>query len=74
MLNTLNVKQKLNLMDLVFKYEKDISSFIEVMIYCQIVKPSSKLKNTQEILNLLFYIEQFSDDQIYRMINFFDSN
>lgn len=74
MLNTLNVKQELDLMGLGFKYEKDISSFIEAMIYCQIVKPSSKLKNAQEILPSLFNVEQFSDDQIYRMINFVGSN
>ena len=74
MLNTLGVKQELDLMGLGYKYEKDISSFIEAMMYCQIVKPSSKLKNAQEILPSLFKVEQFSDDQIYRMINFVGSN
>ena len=74
MLNTLNVKQELDLMGLGYKYEKNISSFIEAMIYCQIVKPSSKLKNAQEILPSLYKVEQFSDDQIYRMINFVGSN
>lgn len=74
MLNTLNVKQELDLMGLGYKYEKSISSFIEAMMYCQIVKPSSKLKNAQEILPSLFKVEQFSDDQIYRMINFVGSN
>lgn len=74
MLNTLNVKQELDLMGLGYKYEKSISSFIEAMMYCQIVKPSSKLKNAQEILPSLFNVEQFSDDQIYRMINFVGSN
>ena len=74
MLNTLGVKEELDLMGLGYKYEKDISSFIEAMMYCQIVKPSSKLKNAQEILPSLFKVEQFSDDQIYRMINFVGSN
>ncbi len=74
MLNTLGVKQELDLMGLGYKYEKEISSFIEAMMYCQIVKPSSKLKNAQEILPSLFKVEQFSDDQIYRMINFVGSN
>ena len=74
MLNTLNVKQELDLMGLGYKYEKSISSFIEAMMFCQIVKPSSKLKNAQEILPSLFNVEQFSDDQIYRMINFVGSN
>ena len=74
MLNTLNVKQELDLMGLGYKYEKSISSFIEAMMFCQIVKPSSKLKNAQEILPSLFKVEQFSDDQIYRMINFVGSN
>ena len=74
MLNTLNVKQELDLMGLGYKYEKSISSFIEAMMFCQIVKPSSKLKNAQEILPSLFNVGQFSDDQIYRMINFVGSN
>ncbi len=74
MLNTLHVKQELDLMGQGYKYEKTVSSFIEAMMYCQIVKPSSKLKNAQEILPSLFKVEQFSDDQIYRMINFIGSN
>lgn len=74
MLNTLNVKKELDLMGLGFKYEKDISAFVEAMIYCQIVKPSSKLKNAQEIIPFLYGIEQFSEDQIYRMINFVGAN
>lgn len=74
MLNTLNVKKELDLMGLGFKYEKDISAFVEAMIYCQIVKPSSKLKNAQEIIPFLYGIEQFSEDQIYRMINFVGTN
>lgn len=74
MLNTLNVKKELDLMGLGFKYEKDISAFVEAMIYCQIVKPSSKLKNAQEIIPFLYGIEQFSEDQIYRMINFIGTN
>ena len=74
MLNTLNVKKELDLVGLGFKYEKDISAFVEAMIYCQIVKPSSKLKNAQEIIPFLYGIEQFSEDQIYRMINFIGTN
>lgn len=74
MLNTLNVKGELDVMGLGHKYEKGISSFIEAMMYCQIVKPSSKLKNAQDVLPSLLGVERFSDDQIYRMINFVGSN
>lgn len=74
LLNTLNVKRDLNLMGLGYKYEKEISTFLETMIYCQIVKPSSKLKNAKDIIPSLYGLENFSEDQIYRMINFLGSN
>lgn len=74
LLNTLNVKKDLNLMGIGYKYEKDISTFLETMIYCQIVKPSSKLKNAKDIIPSLYGLENFSEDQIYRMINFLGSN
>lgn len=74
LLNTLNVKRDLDLMGMGYKYEKDISTFLETMIYCQIVKPSSKLKNAKDIIPSLYGLENFSEDQIYRMINFLGSN
>ena len=57
-----------------FKFEKSISDFIETMVFCQIVKPSSKLKNAQEIIPSLYGVNSFSEDQIYRMINFVGTN
>lgn len=44
------------------------------MIYCQIVKPSSKLRNAQDIIPSLYEVPSFSKDQIYRMINFIGTN
>ena len=72
--NTLNVKKDLDLMGSGFKFEKSISDFIETMVFCQIVKPSSKLKNAQEIIPSLYGVNSFSEDQIYRMINFVGTN
>ena len=72
--NTLNVKKDLDLMGCGFKFEKSISDFIETMVFCQIVKPSSKLKNAQEIIPSLYGVNSFSEDQIYRMINFVGTN
>ena len=72
--NTLNVKKDLDLMGSGFKFEKSISDFIETMVFCQIVKPSSKLKNAQEIIPSLYGANSFSEDQIYRMINFVGTN
>ena len=74
LLNTLNVKRDLDLMGIGYKYEKDISTFLETMIYCQIVKPSSKLKNAKDIIPSLYGLENSSENQIYRMINFLGSN
>ena len=72
--NTLNVKKDLDFMGCGFKFEKSISDFIETMVFCQIVKPSSKLKNAQEIIPSLYGVNSFSEDQIYRMINFVGTN
>ena len=72
--NTLNVKKDLDLMGCGFKFEKSISDFIETMVFCQIVKPSSKLKHAQEIIPSLYGVNSFSEDQIYRMINFVGTN
>lgn len=74
MLNTLDVKRDLDLMGNGFRFEKSVSEFIETMIYCQIVKPSSKLRNAQDIIPFLYGTSSFSEDQIYRMINFIGSN
>ena len=73
LLNTLNIKRDLDLMGKGYKYEKD-TTFLETMIYCQIVKPSSKLKNAKDIIPSQYGLENFSEDQIYRMINFLGSN
>ena len=44
MLNTLGVKKELDLMGQCYKFGNSISSFVEAMIYCQIIKPSSNKK------------------------------
>lgn len=74
MMNTLNVKDDLDLMGVRYKYEKSVSEFIETMIYCQIVKPSSKQKNASDVIPYLYKSVKMSDDQIYRMINFVGCN
>lgn len=74
LLNTLGVKRDLDLMSVGYKFEKSISKFIETMIYCQIVKPSSKLKNAQDVIPFLHKVESINEDQIYRMINFVGGN
>lgn len=74
MLNTLGVKKDLDLMGKGFKFEKSVSSFIEAMIDCQIVKPSSKFKNAKDIIPSLYGLPSFNEDQIYRMIKFIGSN
>ena len=68
--NTLDVKDDLNALGVGYKYEKSLSKFIETMIYCQIIKPSSKLANSENVIPQIFGSEHFSEDQIYRMINF----
>ena len=74
MLNTLGVKKELDLMGQGYKFGNSISSFVEAMIYCQKIKPSSKFKNAQDIIPYLYNINPFSEDKIYRMIKFIGSN
>lgn len=74
LINTLGVKDELNIMGNGNNFEHSISEFIETMIYCQIVKPSSKLKNAEEIIPSLQNSTKFTEDQIYRMINFIGCN
>lgn len=74
LINTLGVKDELNIMGNGHNFEHSISEFIETMIYCQIVKPSSKLKNAEEIIPSLQNSTKFTEDQIYRMINFIGCN
>jgi hypothetical protein len=73
-LNTLKVKDDLNMMGSEKKFQTSIYDFIRFMMFCQIIKPSSKRKNASEILPSLQDAPSISEDQIYRMINFVGTN
>lgn len=73
-LNTLGVKDDLNLMGADKKQQISVYDFIRCMMFCQIIKPTSKRKNASEILPSLYGVPSMSKDQIYRMANFIGTN
>lgn len=74
MVNELGVRRDLDLMGAGAKFEKGVSDFVETMIYCQAIRPSSKARNAQDTIPYLYGAPGFSEDQIYRMVNFVGAN
>ena len=50
MLNKLNVKETMDIMNANFKVQYNISDLLEMLIYAQILSPGSKLKAFEKII------------------------
>ncbi len=74
MLNKLNVKETMDIMNANFKVQYNISDLLEMLIFAQILSPGSKLKAFEKIIPNLFNQIPISYDQIINGIRIIGIN
>lgn len=74
MIDKLNVKKTIDLMNANFKIQFKISDLIEMLIYAQILSPGSKLKAFEKIIPSLYNQVSISYDQVIEGIKIIGNN
>ena len=74
MIDKLNVKKIIDLMNANFKIQFKISDLIEMLIYAQVLSPGSKLKAFEKIIPSLYNQVPISYDQIIEGIKIIGNN
>lgn len=68
--DALGVTNYLNLLQKVYGFRFNVYELLSSLLYARIIKPSSKHKTFHEILPNLFEQSDFSEDQLYRGLDF----
>lgn len=74
MLNKLSVDKDIDTISILKKFRYDVSSFIRMMIYAQVISPKSKRASFEKVIPNIYNAELFSYDQILDGIEYIGSD